>query len=649
MIESYGRADDPSDEVIIQEMVVNPSMSGVLFTYDHTNSSPYFVINYDDMSGKTNTVTSGDGQHSNRTLFVSRNGIKHLKSERFLKLMNAVDEIQELLAHQFLDIEFALTKELDVHIFQVRRIASLSAAKSQDVENRSAAVFARLANVYSQISDQMTPKQGLFGDRTVLGQMPDWNPAEMIGQCPRPLARSLYEELITNDAWSIARQRMGYRSPAGFPLMVMLSGHGFINTRLSFNSFLPQGLSDDVCGKLVNCWLQNLAEKPWLHDKVEFDIAITGFRFDFLETVENLCPGILTEVEKRQLQTLFSEQMSNLLDDNHPGSIAHALGQVDKLPGLYDQWNEHGFPSVEEMIAPVREFGTIQFSILARHGFLAQQVIRSLVALGVLSTSRTEEFFRSVKTVATEFTHCMQKLQAGELSMESFHEKFGHLRPGSYDITAPAYCHAEDFFANTHRRGDAPKVDESWTLTKTERQAIEEVLATDECPFASPDQLFDYVEAATRAREYSKFVFSKGLFFILEQIAEFGQRHDITRQELALLEVGMLMQCTGETNEIEMSALRAAIDEARTKYEIDVLVHLPQIIDRPESAYVSPYQVNVPNYITSKTIEAPIVMVDGIADPDLFDGKVAVIEGQTQASIGCFQQILSGLSRNMVV
>ena len=186
-------------------------------------------------------------------------------------------------------------------------------------------------------------------------------------------------------------------------------------------------------------------------------------------------------------------------------------------------------------------------------------------------------------------------------------------------------------------------MDESWTLTTTERQAIEEVLATDECPFASPDQLFDYVEAATRAREYSKFVFSKGLFFILEQIAEFGQRHDITRQELALLEVGMLMQCTGETNEIEMSALRAAIDEARTKYEIDVLVHLPQIIDRPESAYVSPYQVNVPNYITSKTIEAPIVMVDGIADPDLFDGKVAVIEGADPGFDWLFSTNIVGL------
>ena len=164
------------------------------------------------------------------------------------------------------------------------------------------------------------------------------------------------------------------------------------------------------------------------------------------------------------------------------------------------------------------------------------------------------------------------------------------------------------------------------------------MLATDECPFASPDQLFDYVEAATRAREYSKFVFSKGLFFILEQIAEFGQRHGISREELALLEVGMLMQCTGETNEIEVSALRAAIDEARAKYEIDVLVHLPQIIDRTESAYVSPYQVNMPNYITSKTIEAPIVMVDGIADPDLFDDELPLLKERTQLRLAVFNK-----------
>ena len=38
--------------------------------------------------------------------------------------------------------------------------------------------------------------------------MPDWNPAEMIGTKPRPLALSLYRELITDKVWS--EQRLDY-------------------------------------------------------------------------------------------------------------------------------------------------------------------------------------------------------------------------------------------------------------------------------------------------------------------------------------------------------------------------------------------------------------------------------------------------------
>ena len=38
--------------------------------------------------------------------------------------------------------------------------------------------------------------------------MPDWNPAEIIGTGPKPLAFSLYRGLITNDIW--ARQRFEF-------------------------------------------------------------------------------------------------------------------------------------------------------------------------------------------------------------------------------------------------------------------------------------------------------------------------------------------------------------------------------------------------------------------------------------------------------
>ena len=72
--------------------------------------------------------------------------------------------------------------------------------------------------------------------------MPDWNPAEMIGRAPEALSFSLYEKLITENAWRNARHEMGYNVPVGQPLMISLAGQPFIDTRLSFNSFLPKEL-----------------------------------------------------------------------------------------------------------------------------------------------------------------------------------------------------------------------------------------------------------------------------------------------------------------------------------------------------------------------------------------------------------------------
>ena len=47
--------------------------------------------------------------------------------------------------------------------------------------------------------------------------MPDWNPAEMIGIRPRPLALSLYQNLITDSTWAYQRDNYGYRNVRGFP------------------------------------------------------------------------------------------------------------------------------------------------------------------------------------------------------------------------------------------------------------------------------------------------------------------------------------------------------------------------------------------------------------------------------------------------
>ena len=64
----------------------------------------------------------------------------------------------------------------------------------------------------------------LFGNTTFFGVMPDWNPAEIIGIKPRPLALSMYQELVTNHIWSENRKIYGYKDLSQFHLMTTFYG-----------------------------------------------------------------------------------------------------------------------------------------------------------------------------------------------------------------------------------------------------------------------------------------------------------------------------------------------------------------------------------------------------------------------------------------
>ena len=111
-------------EVIVQLMIKNVSMSGVIFTKDINTGAPYYVVNYDDETGRTDTVTAGT-DYNNRSLYIYRNSKKHLKSKkRFVKLINAVKEIEKVTNSKNLDIEFATDFSNKVFIFQIRPITT---------------------------------------------------------------------------------------------------------------------------------------------------------------------------------------------------------------------------------------------------------------------------------------------------------------------------------------------------------------------------------------------------------------------------------------------------------------------------------------------------------------------------------------------
>lgn len=644
VIESYTRKGSLSadDEIIVQEMVLDTCMSGVVFTHDLNTGAPYYVINYDDVSGLTNTVTSGGGEYANRTLYVHRDALNSLRSERFQHLLEAVRELEKIMGSQFLDIEFALAEDLTPYLLQVRAITT------QPNWNRAVArrINAALKGIQSFVSERFKPITGVYGATTVLGQMPDWNPAEMIGRAPRALAYSLYRMLITDHAWRIARKRMGYMVPEGQPLMVSLAGQPFIDTRLSFHSYLPAGLSADVCEKLVDAWVQRLKSKPELHDKVEFEVAITAYSFDFDEKVEHLIPGVLSEDQKAEFKSALKAQTYKLIKNESKGGVADAMSKVNRLAEKHRALNAGGIKELATLYGLIDDcinLGTVPFSILARHGFIARTILLSLVNRGVLTAEEMQKIQSGIRTVASELVDDMHLLQVGKLARDDFMSQYGHLRPGTYDILSRRYDQMPELGMHDSKKA-AQQQHEPFSLSAEQKKSIDAILASEGFADIDAEMLLEYLRAAIVGREYGKFVFTRSVSEMLELIAGFGEKHGLSREEMSHVSLEKLLDTASSSAEGSIEErLRDIAEEEAERHVLSAAIRLPQVLFDEAGVHVVPFQVSHPNFITQGKITAPMLHL-GVSDdtPDLA-GKIVLIENADPGFDWIFSQPITGL------
>lgn len=642
---SYLRNGDrhTDDEVIVQSMVEETSMSGVVFTHDLNTGAPYYVINYDDVSGKTDTVTSGGGKHSNRTLYIHRGAVEAIRSDRFRKLILAVRELEDVMKSQFLDIEFAMGQDLTPYLLQVRAITT------RPNWNRAVArrIDAALEGIQSFVRERFKPTAGVYGESTVLGQMPDWNPAEMIGRAPRNLAFSLYKTLITDNAWRAARERMGYAVPAGQPLMVSLAGQPYIDTRLSFHSYLPASLFGEIGKKLVDVWVRRLRENPELHDKVEFDVAITAWSFDVEEKIGSLTDGVLDKAEETAFKSSLKQLTGDLLHGTTDGSIESALQDISKLEewqsarkGAEESDSPEGlFPMIENCI----RFGTVPFSILARHGFIARTLLLSLEQRGILDREEIHQIQSGIRTVAGDLVEDMARLQNGEITRNEFMETYGHLRPGTYDILSLRYDQIENFGSgNSLWKPDQDHV--PFELTARKREEIDKLLEKEGFQNFDSGQLLDYIRKATAGREQGKFVFTRTVSDMLEAIARFGRVNGLSYEEVSHLTVDDILSVITASGEGSVEdRLRRKAEEGAETHAVSTAIRLPQILYDEEGVHVVPFQVSHPNFITDKRIDAECVALKPGEPAPSISGKIVLIESADPGFDWIFAHQIAGL------
>jgi len=628
VIESFG-ARDGADQIFVQPMLRDVAMSGVAFSVDPNNAAPYFVVNYDDSSGETNTVTSGETNQL-RTFYCC----KHLPArapEALAGVIALVAELDGLLDTKAIDIEFARDAGGKLHLLQVRPLG-VSAPAAADRDAHCAA----LEQIHAKVSAMMRPHPYLHGTRSVFGVMPDWNPAEIIGVRPRPLALSLYKELVTDNIWAYQRDNYGYRNLRSFPLLVSFAGLPYIDVRVSFNSFIPADVSPALAEKLANYYMDRLVRSPNYHDKVEFEIIFSCYTLDlpvrlgvlrdsgfsgaevegFASSLRRLTNGIIHG--ERGLWRKDVEKIHEL-ESRRTAILGSDLDRVSKI-----YW----------LIEDCKRYGTLPFAGLARAGFIAVQLLKSLVSVGILNTEDYQRFMASLETVSSGMTRDFSTMDKG-----AFLARYGHLRPGTYDITSPRYDEAPDLYFDWARQSSHSYHAPAKFALSLEQLRRTEALLDEHGLEHDVLGLFNFIKGAIEGREYAKFVFTKSLSDVLELFKSLGAEHGYSVMQCAFADIACIKDLYASSSGAK-DVLARSIAAGEAAYRITQRINLPPLITSPDDVFAFHLPHSEPNFITLGRKSAEIVAAD--AGRQELKGRIVLIPSADPGFDWIFAQGIAG-------
>ena len=636
--ESY--QTEENEEILVQPMLKNTVKSGVVFTVDMETMADYYVINYES-GDDTEAVTSGKSKEL-KTFIAYKNHSTDSYDEDLGNVISTCREIEKELETGCLDIEFAVTEEHKVYIFQVRPIAR---GKKQKYENIN--LEDPLRRIYKKVQKLSKPHPFLLGDTTCFGVMPDWNPAEILGVRPKKLAISLYKELVTDNVWAHQRWDYGYRDLTMHPLMVSFCGIPYIDTRITFNSFIPRNLSQSIAEKLVNYYLYRLKKYPAYHDKIEFEIVFSCFYFGISDKLKGLLQQGFNENELKRIEFSLL-QLTNKIIHPQKGLYKKDLEKADILEQNYNKIVHSEISIVDKiywLIEECKTYGTLPFAGVARAGFIAIQFVRSFVDIGILTKDEMDRFMNSMDTINKKMTRDWMKCQLGMMEKQEFLEKYGHIRPGTYDIMSPRYDEKfEEYFSLSEEKSADGKVIEGVSSDIFDEYKLRQIqMQLDENGLEiTAMELLTFIREAVEGREYSKYVFTKAVSCILKLVEELGQRVGIEKQELAHLDISIVKQLYVDLYYGDIGAVfRENIEHNKEQYECAKRIKLPSIIVDKEDVYHFHMLREEPNFVTQKKVVSDTVEL--INGEENVEHKIVFIQSADPGYDFLFTKHIGGL------
>jgi glutamine kinase len=285
------------------------------------------------------------------------------------------------------------------------------------------------------------------------------------------------------------------------------------------------------------------------------------------------------------------------------------------------------------LIEDCKRYGTLPFAGLARAGFIAVQLLRSFVSVGVLGPEEYATFMASLDTVGSRIGH-----DFAQLPKEEFLARYGHLRPGTYDILSPRYDEAPDLYFDWSGARPAAPPRPRFALSIEQLRLIERLVKQHGLEI-DPLSLMEFIKAGIEGREYAKFVFTRSLSDALSLIRRIGEEHGIGVEDCAFLDYEAVRGLYSKSGAVRQTLLESIARGKRHQALTRELV-LPPLIASPDDVFAFHVPPSQPNFVTGESITAPVASIDD--PPARFAGCILFIPSADPGFDWIFTRGISG-------
>jgi len=620
--------DNINDQILVQEFIANPSLSGVIFTKNINNNSPYYFINF-DKSGHTDLITSGKINPSMKNIIVKRN---HVQNKFFLKkyLVN-IKKIEKIFSNDRLNIEFCV-KNKKFYLFQCRPLKFLPRTDENKLQEA-------LINVTKKIYKLQTVIPNLPGKTSYFSNMTDWNPAEMIGVRPTPLSLSLYTELITDEVWAEQRSNYFYKDVRPNRLMINLAGSPYIDLRVDFNSFLPASLPKTIQEKSINFYLNKIRKKNYLQDKVEFDLIETCYDLNSKKVLEQFLSK-----KEANIYLKYLRQISNNIMGRNSNILENEIKKINILEKKIKDLKLSKVSEIQKIYyytQDCKKFGTLPFAGIARCAFMSTKILKSLVKTGVISMNDLENFYGSISTITKKMNESFNKINSNKKKI-FFLKKYGHLRPSTYSISSKNYMeNFSKYFSKNFINLKTPI--KKFNLSKFQNKKIDKIFSKHKLNFNSKE-FFEFAKKSINYREYSKLIFTKSIDEIFRNLIKLSNTIKIPRKDLEYISIKNVLNFYSNVDVEKLKKIiKNEIANNKSKSSTLNLIEFPEFISNNRSFYLFEQKSKQGNYVTTKTTHGRIINFKKIKNYNSLRNKIVFLENADPGYDFIFSYNIKGL------